>query len=97
MNLQCNVHLLLNLIASITFPLQFNVPTYYERLHIVALSGEYIYSQPSIMRNPFIRKPRYPDRISRNGHAFTTALTIFRYPENRYPEDIFKVPKVPDK
>ncbi len=32
-----------------------------------------------------------------DGYAFTMSLTTFRYPEIRYPEDISKVPKVPDK
>ncbi len=41
------------------------------------------YSQLSVIRNYFIRKPRYPDRISRNGHAFITALFTLRYPEIR--------------
>ena len=55
------------------------------------------YSQPSVIRNSFIRKPRCPDRISMNGHAYTTASTTFSSPEIRYPEDIFKVPKVLNK
>ena len=34
-------------------------------------------SQPSVIQNPFIRKPRYPDRISRNGHPLS-AFVIWK-------------------
>ena len=72
------------------------------------IGGPSQYSQPSVIRNSFIRKPWYPDRIFRNGtltmgntlvftqnHAYTI-ITIFKYPEIRYPEEISTVPKVPD-
>ena len=52
----------------------------------------YKYSQPSVIRNSFIRKPCYPDRM----HACTVLITISKYPETRYPKEISKVPKVLD-
>ncbi len=50
------------------------------------------YSQPLIIRNSFIRKPCYPDRISRNGTLTMENTLVF-------PEICFPDPEVnfPDK
>ena len=52
------------------------------------------YSQPLVIRNSFIRKPCYRDRIFRNGSLTMGNTLIFL--EIHYPEEISKVPKVPD-
>ena len=45
----------------------------------------------------FYPETSLPGQDFQNGHVFTTALTTLRHPDIRYPEDIFKVPKVQDK
>ncbi len=57
-----------------------------------------MYSQPSVIQNSLIQKPRNLDRISRNGHdtfflpKYQVTLKTLRYSEICYLEDISKVP-----